>query len=160
MSNRKLRIDELKIDMEKRRLLKIAGLTNVEICDFVDTEFAKTIFNDISNNLENYSIESCVHINKEDLCLEYIEGNIRIFLEDLISNQEVTYLFIGLSSLAGIKTTLEDFLSCLGKYVKLLEVNGYINQLMLLSSENFPVVVLDITEYETRLINFKQPKAN
>lgn len=142
--------------MERNRILNLLSLSEVNLDNLLESESAKRIYSNIFNNIENYPVKDNSQLDQKDLNLEKIEIHIRDKLSDLNPSKVIKYCFIGESTVDGIKIHLGLFLENISNFVKLLTINGYVNEFVIAEDNGQPVIALEITEYKNRMLKFDE----
>ena len=146
----------MKLKMERNRILNLLSLSEVNLDNLLEGESAKRIYSDIFNNIEDFPLKEDSQLDQEDLNLEKIEIHIRDKLSGLNPSRVITYCFIGESTVDGIKIHLGLFLENISNFVKLLTINGYVNEFVIAEDNGEPVIALEITEYKSRMLRFDE----
>lgn len=156
MNTRKPRIKELKLEMAKNRLLKLLSLSEITLSSFIEEDIAKQLYIDIFNSIDAYPIGECIKIEQSNLTIEFIQNYITKSINQLNPSDIIVFNFLSDSGMKGINVRWDYLIANLSAFMQLLTLKGVVDEFAIISGDDQPVIILEITEYQNRIIYFEK----
>jgi len=154
MNARKPRIKELKLEMAKNRLLKLLSLSEITLSSFIEEDVAKHLYIDIFNSIDTYPIGECIQIEQNNLSIEFIQSYVTKSINQLNPSDLVIFNFLSDSGMKGINVRWDYLIANLSAFMQLLTLKGVVDEFAIIAGDNQPIIILEITEYQSRIITF------